>query len=382
MSRRTGVDPSDLRRINSGVVLRELMSQEPPRSTASLVASTGLSRRTVEDIVAELQQDGWVDLVEPAAVRSNAGRPARLIAARPARALVVAARIDTFAASVVIADLRGGEIASTRRPLADYQDPDRSVADLVAAMEEAIDGAGLEVASVRAGVVAAGGVIDDDGVVRRLINAPAWNGYRLADRVSSAAGIPFTADNDANLAALAEHWQGVAIDAPDFVWAILGNRVGMGVLVRGEVHRGVGGRAGELAGSSVSIGLDGLEANPFGRLTSPIEGERAAAIALLDRARAGDGAVLALLDAYVALQLPVLAALAWTVAPPLVVLGGGVEDAADLLLPRLRAALDAAGLDDVAVAVSALGARAVLRGCLRMALDRIDADLFGPVVVS
>lgn len=382
MSGRTGVDPSDLRRINSGVVLRELMSQESPRSTASLVASTGLSRRTVEDIIAELQQEGWADLIDPTAHRPSAGRPARLVAGRPDRALVVAARIDTFAASVAIADLRGTEVASARLPLSDYQDPDRSVADLVTAMRSALSAAGLDIARVRAGVVAAGGVIDEDGVVRRLINAPAWKGFPLAGAVSSAAGFPFTADNDANLAALAEHWQGAASAAPDFVWAILGNRVGMGVLVRGEVHRGVGGRAGELAGSNASINLRGLETSPFGRLTSPIESERVAAIELLDRARNGEVSPLALLDEYVALLMPVLAALAWTVAPPLVVLGGGVEDAADLLLPRLRKALDAAGLDDIAVAVSALGGAAVLRGCMRMALDRIDAALFGPVVVS
>ena len=55
-----------------------------------------------------------------------------------------------------------------------------------------------------------------------------------------------TIENDINLAALGERWRGVARGVDDFVFISIGTGLGAGLVLRGELHRGHHGAAGEL----------------------------------------------------------------------------------------------------------------------------------------
>ncbi|MGH1555966.1 hypothetical protein ACRAWF_41515 [Streptomyces sp. L7] len=61
-------------------------------------------------------------------------------------------------------------------------------------------------------------------------------------------------------------------------------------------------------------------------------------------------------------------------------LGGGLEDAADVLLPRVREAMRLARTPAIELRVTCLGRDAALIGAVKMALDRMDTELFGPLV--
>ena len=376
-----GLDPSALRRLNTAVVLRTVAEMDAPLTMAGLVAATSLSRRTIEQILGDLLEQGWIETVEPHPDRAEVGRPARMFSFRAENALIVSARIDTFAATAIVADVRGVVRGRANAPLRDYADPESSAIDAMAVIQVAIERSGLSAERVRAGAVAAGGTLDEHGVMRRLIHMPRWAGFDLAGTMSRLAGVPFLADNDANLAALAEHWQGVAQDEDSFVWSILGNRVGLGIVIRGLVHRGVEGAAGELVEARF-FDFDGLERHPFGQLTSPIDADRREAMLLVARAEQGDQEALALLDGFVGEIMPVIEALAWTIAPRAIVIGGGLELAAGPLLPRLRTAISAAALPEIAVLASTVGAEAPLLGGVKFVLDHFDAELFGPTVLQ
>jgi predicted NBD/HSP70 family sugar kinase len=376
-----GLDPSALRRLNTAVVLRTVAELDAPVTMATLVTATSLSRRTIEQILSDLLEQGWVETVEANPERVEAGRPPRLFAFRPDNALLASVRIDTFAATAIVTDVSGAVVGRANAPLRDYQNPERTTEDAIQVIRAAVAASGMPAERLRAGAVAAGGTIDERGVVNRLIRAPHWSGFDLAGTMTRLSGVPFLADNDANLAALAEHWLGAARDDPSFVWSILGNRAGLGILIRGLVHRGVEGAAGELVEAKF-FDFDGLELQPFSQLTSPLAEERRAAALLVAGAEQGDPEALELLDDFVAQLMPIMVALAWIVAPPLIVLGGGLEAAGDVLVSRLRAAIVEAELPDIAVRASTVGADAPLLGGIRFALDRFDAELFGPTVLE
>ena len=59
-------------------------------------------------------------------------------------------------------------------------------------------------------------------------------------------GMPVTLENDINLAALGERWRGVARGVDDFAFLSIGTGLGAGLVLRGELHRGHHGAAGEL----------------------------------------------------------------------------------------------------------------------------------------
>jgi len=373
-----GLDQTALRRVNTAAVLRALAASEMDATLQALIGKTGLSRRTVELILSELVAEGWA-IEAPSESSGVAGRPARRFRFDAGHRLVAAARIDTHLAHGAVADLRGRILGQASRALGDYADPRRSVADAVEVIRAAADDAEVPLDRLRAGGVAAGGVIDASGVVRRLVSAPEWSGFGLAGAFEGEFGVPWVADNDANLAALAEHRTGVARGRRHLAWLIHGHRTGVGFIVNGEVHRGAPAAPGELIESRV-LGLRRSEEHPIGMLTSPVAADRSRAAKLVAAALGGDKPALALAEEFAALLADAVDVISWTVAPELIVLGGGLETAADLLIPLVRERAGEVGVLEIDIAASSIGTDAPLIGAVRYALDRIDADLFGPTV--
>lgn len=328
----SGMNQSAVRRVNTSVVLRALAVSAGPTTLTALAERAGLSRRTIELILDSLVEAGWVAELERIPISGSAGRPARRYELRAEHALLAAVYINTADASAVIADVRGRIVGRAHRPLRAYQDPKVTLDDAAALVREALDDAGGSPDRLRAGAVAGGGAIDDEGVVRRLVHTTRWEGVHLPKELEQRIRMPWFADNDSNLGALAERWRGVAGDHDNVVWAILGNRTGLGILIRGAVHRGLDGAAGEIV-EARSIPTGTVQDRPVALLSSPEAAQRTVALARFEAARAGDAEALAEVDEFVENITSILTTLSWTVAPSLIVLGGGLEDAADVLLP-------------------------------------------------
>ncbi|MGY1496470.1 ROK family transcriptional regulator [Streptomyces sp. QTS52] len=374
-----GLNQSAVRRVNTSVILRALAVSAEPMTLTALAERAGLSRRTIELVLDSLVEAGWVTELARVPTSGCAGRPARRYELRAEHALLAAAQITTSGASAVVADVRGRILGRAQRPLRAYLDPQVTLDDVAALVLEALDDAGGSADRLRAGAVAGLGAIDDDGVVRRLVHTTRWEGVNLPDELTRRVRVPWFADNDTNLGALAERWRGVAGDHDNVVWAMLGNRTGLGVLIRGAVHRGLDGAAGEII-EVVSIPVGSVENRPVAWLTSPEAARRAVALGRFEAAREGDVSALAEVDELVENIASILTTLSWTIAPSLIVLGGGLEDAADVLLPRVRAALRRARTPAVELRATILGRDAPLVGAVKLALDRMDTELFGPLV--
>lgn len=367
-------DPTAMREANSSLTLRSLYLASGPLTMTELNRTTGLSRRTIELILTDLVTEGWVEPIEPGPA-TGAGRPPRLYAFRPGHALVGAVQFDTHSTEALVADLSGTVLGRSRRKLTNSMNPDLTLAEARAALLAAVDESGRSLEDFRAVGVAMGGAVDDDGTVVTLVNAPRWAGVRAADALSLPAGVRVMIDNDANLAALAEGALGAATDHASFTWLIAGNRAGSGIIIDGRIHRGFRGAAGEIVEANL-LGTRAMEHNPFGLLTSPDPAEREAGEAIVEGVRRGDAEAIAELDAFVAPFAQLLAVFAWTIAPPLIVLGGGLEAGADVLIPSLRAALEAAGAPAMELRASALGREAMLQGALRVAIMSVEHELF------
>ncbi|MEU0207647.1 ROK family transcriptional regulator [Streptomyces canus] len=374
-----GMNQSAVRRVNTSVILRALAVSAGPRKLTELAEQTGLSRRTIELILDSLVEAGWVAELDRVPNSGCAGRPARRYELRAEHALLAAVRVTTVDASAVVADVRGHILGRAHRPLRDYKDPRTTLDDAAELVLRALGDAGGSVDRLRAGAIAGGGAIDDEGVVRRLVHTTRWEGVHLPEELGRRVPVPWFADNDTNLGALAERWRGVAADHDNVVWAMLGNRTGLGILIRGAVHRGLDGAAGEIV-EARSMPAGSVEDWPVAALTSPLPAQRALALARFEAARNGDAAALAEVDEFVENIASILTTLSWTVAPSLIVLGGGLEDAADVLLPRVRDALRDARTPAVELRATALGHDAPLIGAVKLALDRMDTELFGPLV--
>jgi len=374
-----GLDPKALRRLNTSVTLRALAVESEPVGMSALATQAGLSRRTVELILDSLVAAGWVTELDRVPTTGSAGRPSRRFALRAEHSVLAAVRVSTLEASAVVADVRGNILGRAARALTDYYDPASSLDIAAEIVHEALAAAGASIDQLRAGAMAAGGAIDENGVVRRLVHAEKWAGVDLPAEMAARIPVAWFADNDANLGALAERWRGAARDHENVVWGIFGNRSGLGLLIRGSVYRGFQGAAGEIV-EAVPLSVASFDERPVAFLTSPVAEQRRVADAVFDAARAGDAAALAEVDAFARHIGDILLTVSWTIAPSLIVLGGGLENGADLLLPRIRESLRIARAPDVELIASVIGADGPLVGALRFVLDRMDTELFGPLM--
>ena len=209
-------------------------------------------------------------------------------------------------------------------------------------------------------VVVPGSVQFETGLTVNAPNVPAIVNFNLGDALRTRLQRSVLIENDANAAALGEMWQGAARGCGTIVCLTLGTGVGSGIILNGELWRGVDGTAGEFGHTSVdpfgsvqckcgNIGClevcasataivrmarEGMTAFPESALQE-INGElSAAAIAR----PAGDGDEFAVgLFKRAGVYLGIAAAnIVNTLNPEMIVVGGGVSEAFDLFASTMR----------------------------------------------
>jgi glucokinase len=182
-----------------------------------------------------------------------------------------------------------------------------------------------------------------DGVVEWAAwSFPGWDGLPIAELFRRSLGIPCVLEFDGYAAALGEFWQGRARGYHDAVVVIVGTGVGAGFIHGGKLYRGSNGVAGAIGwlrlpdhaelGPTLEEVASGSAILRRARAAHP-RGEQTYAdtAAVFDAADAGDpvaGAVVR--EALTALSAGV-GALVATLAPEMVVLGGGVGARADVV---------------------------------------------------
>jgi glucokinase len=281
-------------------------------------------------------------------------------------------------------------------------DQDALLATAVEAVEEARASAESAVEGVGFGIPC---TIDQRrGVAVQAVNL-ALADVPFRDLMAERLGLPVFVDNDANAAALAEHRFGAAQGARHSVTLTIGTGIGGGLVLDNRLYRGTVGAGGELG--HMVVDLDGprcqgncpnrgcLEAVASGTALEREARETAAgapdsalgrAVAagrevrgplVTELAHDGDEAALGVLT-LIGRRLGVgIANLVNVFDPEVVVLGGGVLAAGELVLEPAREEMLARALppgrDDVRVVAAHFGEEAGMLGAAALALDGLDA---------
>jgi predicted NBD/HSP70 family sugar kinase len=248
-------DFTDVRATNLAVVLR-FVRAEAPCSRADIAASTGLNKATVSSLVAELIERRLVR--EIGLTEHRIGRPATMIVLDGAAYAAVGIEVNTDHLTAVAIDLAGVRLLSWRRAFAGRRTPAaRAVATVAALARKAVAKVVSEDREVLGLTVGVAGLVDDSGVVRLAPNLD-WRDLALREaliRAMDRPSFPVAVENDANLAARAEHRYGAYAGTPNLVYLNGHAGVGSGIIADGRLLRGGLGYSGELG--HVQIDPDG-----------------------------------------------------------------------------------------------------------------------------
>src|ERR1700739_2322723 len=232
--------PSLLRELNDRAAL-ELLLAEGPLTRAQLSERTGVSKVTVSQMLARLEDRGLVMIAGEQA--SGRGPNAALYSVVRSSAYVAGLYVESDLVSAAIADVTGQRIADVSVDPNGADDPVGMVRDAVG---RACESAGIGLENLASVVIGSPGVLDPrTGAPRLAVNLPTWH-EGVLEALREVLHTPVLIENDVNLAAMAERAGGVAAGLDDFTFVWLGPGPGLAAVMNGQVRRGVGGAAGEI----------------------------------------------------------------------------------------------------------------------------------------
>ncbi len=270
--------------------------------------------------------------------------------------------IDLGGTSVraAVVDVNGGITGFATGATEASRGPDAVIDRTVAVLQDSLARASVHVSDLVAVGIGAPGPLDwDTGVIHEAPNLPGWKEVPLAARIADAVGRPAFLENDANAAALAENRYGVAQGADNMLYITVSTGVGGGLILDGELWHGAYGSAGEFGHMTVDFEgplcdcgnrgcIEAIAAGPdiAAWVGQQIAAGRASALSgradlsgrdVVEAARQGDKlSISALHRAGRAVGFGIIN-VAHLVNLEVVVVGGGIANAGDLLFDPLRA---------------------------------------------
>jgi predicted NBD/HSP70 family sugar kinase len=361
---------------------------------AELVRRTGLARATVGSVVYDLIGAGIVqETIGSSVTGSRTGRPPQLLSIVPSAAYAVGLDIGHDHVRAILTDVVGTSRWDETRQLAVDGDPNRALDVAVDLIDRAVAATGVhrsEILGVGIGIAcpldASSDTLYADGIM------PGWVGVRPGAELTARSGLTAWIINDADAGVLAECRFGAARDCADVIYLRLASGIGAGVISDGRML-GQHGLAAELGHLPIEPGgalcrcgnrgcletvasptaIAALLSRSWGRPVSPAD--------LTDLLRTDDrGAHRAVADAGDAVGR-VLAIAVTLVNPELIVVGGDLATAGEVLFGPMRRALDrhtmSAHTRTLRIVPSALGDSACVRGAAALVLDSAPGRLGG-----
>ncbi len=395
----TTADQNLVRKFNTAVVLNTIR-HHAPLSRAEVAKFTGLNRSTVSQIINALLER---KLVQETILQSDrVGRPGLLLELNPSGGFAIGIEIGVDYISLVVTDFLAN-VLWRKRSKSDAHDSIEQILERAYQLtEEGLQkGYALKLTPLGIGLGVPGLVDLQHG---ELMFAPNlnWTNIPVSRLWSERFNLPVFVDNEAKAAALGEYYFGAARGEHNFIFLTGGVGLGAGVMIDGKLFRGSHGYAsevghmimepdGELCGcgkrgcwetqvspravirrfqeslrqgvpSTVLLAADNNVNNiGFETITNAAsEGDNAAIVAMQEVGEKLGFGIANLVNVF---------------NPDMVILGGELNYASELLLPVVRKVVNANSLklesQGLKIVPSAHGQDACVMGAVALVLDDI-----------
>ncbi len=236
--------PNLLRELSEQEVLDEIF-HSGPLTRPQIADRTSLSKATVGAAVQRLERAGIIRTYGP--LHGRRGRSPLAYEVRGNAGFVLGIDIGGTNIRAGVANIFGEVIADERH------DTSREGARAVSAQVMEIAGRVIDRTRVTherllSAAISTPGIVDQ---VSHRVTSLAYNvspdgGLDPLSALRARFDVPVLIENNVNLAALGESWEGLARAVSTFAFISIGAGVGMGLVVDGEIVRGAHGGAGEI----------------------------------------------------------------------------------------------------------------------------------------
>ena len=372
-------------RVGNALVVLQLLRQRDRLSRSELARITGVAPSTMGSLIHDLSEVGLV--FEEKLETSKRGRPKTLIGLNPNYGHIIGFELGASHITAVVVDFTGCVLATKSAHLNVENEPKETLDSLERLVDLFL--AELEPTSSKflgIGLAIPSPYVPESSSEMNTGLYPAWAEFSLTDFLHGKYQVPVILENDANTGALAETWWGPHPHVATMAYIKVATGVGAGLILNGELHRGVAGMAGEIGHTVIDgnqsvcrCGLTGCLETQIGRnsLMNSVR-ERGGTVNSLDDilalAQNGDATATEVIeDAAQSLGIAI-ANLVNLYGPEVVVLGGSLTQAEKILVPKINEILKSRtfGLRPCSpnIQISTLGVHAIARGSTTLVFEK------------
>jgi len=237
--------PADTRNKNATTLLRLLLKQDSI-SRVDLSRMTGLTKTTISSIINEFIA---LSIVEESSTVStgNVGKTPIPLHIRTDAVYTVGAHLGREKVKTVLMDARMNIISRKKGLSYERLGPKGVLESLFLSIDDSMKDA--EKHNIKVGAIGIGvpGPLDaHTGVVRHPPKFKEWKDVPLGKIIHQRYKLPVWIENDANVGALAEKWHGGGKDLKNFVYVLVNEGIGAGVVIDDELYQGAYDYVGEI----------------------------------------------------------------------------------------------------------------------------------------
>ncbi|MYL46699.1 ROK family protein [Virgibacillus halodenitrificans] len=381
-----------MKSVNKSIILNKIRTAEPI-SRAQIAKTTKLTPPTVSSIVKELIEQGLV--VERDSGQSMGGRKPTMLQINHTAFYIIGVDAGPDNIDVIIADLSGATLTHHSSQLQASLTNEEFLAQLKISIHAIIDDAPINGNEILGIGVAMHGVVDVETGTSLISPNLGLTNIPIKAELEKEFNVIIKVENDARAMALGEAWFGGHGEIDNMVAVNLGRGVGAGIVVAGKLYHGAQDIAGEIGHMTIDMNGKDCECGNRGCLQTFATGA-AISTRAADRLQASESSlehepvfkltgesvyalakagnkmyeeVLVETGVYIGVGLTNLIHL---VNPKKVVLGGGVMNSAEFLLPSIQKTINQRALTTDAkqteVVVTSLGEDATLLGAVSLLL--------------
>jgi predicted NBD/HSP70 family sugar kinase len=228
-----------IRDINKQIVLNYVRVRAPI-SRAEIARETSLQRSTVSSIVDDLQKEGLIEETGPG--DSTGGRKPTLLKLRSGTPAAIGVDVTPTETTISLTDLSAQILQQARFPTSsDIEYMDAQILANIGKLIESNPANDLEVG------LSIPGIADAEGGKILYVPYFRWTNWNIGEQIAEKFGLPVVIDNDANAVALAELWFGAREirSIRNFIFVLVAEGIGTGIVIDGQLYRGQNGAAGE-----------------------------------------------------------------------------------------------------------------------------------------
>lgn len=268
--------------------------------------------------------------------------------------------IDIGGTSVKVGlfDREGNILDKWEVPTVTEGGPDAILPNVAASIKNKMQEKGISKDDVEGVGAGSPGAITADGHLVDAVNV-GWKELYLTDELQALLGVPAKASNDANVAAYGEMWKGAGKGCANMVMVTLGTGVGGGIIVNGQILSGATGGGGEIGHMHIednetqtcncgnkgcleqyasATGIVRLARQRLAQDDKPslLRKGNISAKSVFDAVKAGDETAIEIAEKFGEYLGKGLGMIASVVNPEVIVIGGGVSKAGDILISYIE----------------------------------------------